>query len=289
MAMSDRRAYRSDLSDARWALIEPILEKWRADRTGRGLGISPPKYSLRELVNAILYVNRTGVQWEYLPHDFPPTESVYHYYALWEADGTTEAIHNALRTKVRVHKGREAEPTAAIIDSQSTKTSSNVPESDQGVDMGKKVKGRKRHIAVDTLGLLLVVIITAASIQDSAGGKAVLDHLSAAHPTVTKSWVDGGYNSGVVTHGASKGIDVEVVRRDPDTKGFKILPRRWVVERTFGWLILRRRLVRDYETLGERSQAMIHWAMIDNMGRTLTAQNTQTWHDPELENGQVIL
>lgn len=284
--MSDRRAYRTDLSDARWALIEPILTKWRAGRVG--LGISPPKHSLRELVNAILYVTRTGVQWEYLPHDFPPAKTVYHYYALWQADGTTATIHHALRTKVRVHKGRAAEPTAAIIDSQSTKTSGNVPESDQGVDMGKRIKGRKRHIAVDTLGLLLVVLITAASIQDSAGGKMVLDHLSAAHPTVTKSWVDGGYNSGVVTHGAAKGIDVEVVRRDPETKGFKILPRRWVVERTLGWLILHRRLVRDYETLPERSQAMIHWAMIDNMSRTLTAENTQTWHDPTPNNGQII-
>lgn len=285
--MSDRRAYRTDLSDARWALIEPILTSWRAGRVG--LGISPPKHDLRELVNAILYVNRTGVQWEYLPHDFPPAKTVYYYYALWQADGTTEAIHNALRTRVRVHKGRQEEPTAAIIDSQSTKTSSNVPESDQGVDMGKRIKGRKRHIAIDTLGLLLVVIITAASIQDSAGGKMVLDHLSAAHPTVTKSWVDGGYNSGVVTHGATKGIDVEVVRRDPDTKGFKILPRRWAVERTLGWLILHRRLVRDYETLAGRSQAMIHWAMIDNMSRTLTAENTQTWHDLTSKNGQIAL
>jgi transposase len=282
--MSDRRAYRSDLSDERWALIEPILTSWRAGRAG--LNLSPPVHSLRELVNAILYVNRTGIAWEYLPHDFPPAKTVYHYYAMWEADGTTETVHDVLRVKVRVHKGRGAEPTAAIIDSQSVKTSGNVAESDQGVDMGKRIKGRKRHIAVDTLGLLLVVIITAASIQDSAGGKTVLDHLSVAHPTVTKSWVDGGYNSGVVTHGAAKGIDVEVVRRDPETKGFKILPRRWAVERTLGWLVLHRRLVRDYETLPERSQTMIHWAMIDNMSRTLTAESTQTWRDLIPENGQ---
>jgi transposase len=282
--MSDRRAYRSDLSDERWALIEPILTSWRAGRAG--LNLSPPVHSLRELVNAILYVNRTGIAWEYLPHDFPPAKTVYHYYAMWEADGTTETVHDVLRVKVRVHKGRGAEPTAAIIDSQSVKTSGNVAESDQGVDMGKRIKGRKRHIAVDTLGLLLVVIITAASIQDSAGGKTVLDHLSVARPTVTKSWVDGGYNSGVVTHGAAKGIDVEVVRRDPETKGFKILPRRWAVERTLGWLVLHRRLVRDYETLPERSQTMIHWAMIDNMSRTLTAESTQTWRDLIPENGQ---
>jgi transposase len=206
---------------------------------------------------------------------------VYDYYAKWETDGTTEAIHDALRAGVRVHKGRSAEPTASVIDSQSMKTSGNVAESSQGVDMGKRIKGRKRHIAVDVLGLLLVVIITAASVQDSAGGKRVLDVLAAAHPTVTTSWVDGGYNSGVVSHGATHGIDVQVVRRDADVKGFKVLPHRWVVERTLGWLMLHRRLARDYETLPQRSRTMIHWAMIDNMSRTLTAEATPTWRtDP---------
>jgi transposase len=273
--MSSRRAYRSDLSDAQWALIEPILVAWRAERAG--LGISRVVHSLREVVNAILYVNRTGMAWEYLPHDFPPYKTVYHYYALWEADGTTEAIHDALRGKVRVHKGREELPTAAIIDSQSVKTSNNVPESEQGMDMGKKIKGRKRHIAVDVLGLLLVVLITAASIQDSAGGKRVLDGLAAAHPSVVKSWVDGGYNPTVVAHGATYGIDVEVVRRDADVKGFKVLPHRWIVERTLGWLMLHRRLTRDYETLPQRSRTTIHWAMIDNMAKTLTSESTPTW------------
>jgi transposase len=273
--MSSRRAYRSDLSDARWALIEAILVAWREKRTG--LGISRVVHSLREVVNAILYVNRTGMAWEYLPHDFPPYKTVYHYYAMWEADGTTEAIHDALRAGVRVHKGRNESPTAAIIDSQSVKASNNVPESSQGVDMAKKIKGRKRHIAVDTLGLLLVVLITAASIQDSAGGKRVIDGLASAHPCVVKSWVDGGYNTGVVAHGATHGIDVEVVRRDADLKGFKVLPRRWIVERTFGWLMLHRRLARDYETLPQRSRTTIHWAMIDNMAKTLTSESTLTW------------
>jgi transposase len=273
--MSSRRAYRTDLSDARWALIEPILVAWRAKRAG--LGISKVVHSLREIVNAILYVNRTGMAWEYLPHDFPPFKTVYHYFAMWEADGTTEAIHDALRAGVRVHKGREELPTAAIVDSQSVKASNNVPESGQGVDMGKKIKGRKRHIAVDTLGLLLVVLITAASIQDSAGGKRVLDSLAATHSSVTKSWVDGGYNTAVVAHGATHGIDVEVVRRDADVKGFKVLPRRWIVERTFGWLMLHRRLARDYETLPQRSRTTIHWAMIDNMAKILTSESTPTW------------
>jgi transposase len=151
--MSSRRAYRSDLSDARWALIEPILVAWREKRVG--LGISRVVHSPREIVNAILYVNRTGMAWEYLPHDFPPYKTVYYYYALWEVDGTTEAIHDALRADVRVHKGRKESPTAAVVDSQSVKTSNNVPESGQGVDMAKKIKGRKRHIAVDALLRLL--------------------------------------------------------------------------------------------------------------------------------------
>ena len=134
-----RRAYRTDLSDARWALIEPMLSAWRAQRVG--LGIAKRKHDLREIVNAILYVNRTGIAWEYLPHDFPPYQTVYHYYAAWECDGLTEAIHEALRSRVRRAAGREEEPSATVLDSQSVKTSGNVPESSQGVDAGKKIKG----------------------------------------------------------------------------------------------------------------------------------------------------
>ncbi|MEV0056566.1 transposase [Saccharopolyspora shandongensis] len=140
--------------------------------------------------------------WEYLPHDFPPYKTVYDYYAKWEADGTTEALHDLLRDRVRVARGRAAAPTAAIIDSQSVKTSCNVSESSQGIDAGKKIKGRKRHIATDVLGLLLVVIVTAASVQDSVGGQEVLDQIAASHPSVSMAWVDGGYNSTVIRHGA---------------------------------------------------------------------------------------
>jgi transposase len=274
-----RRPYRSDLSDARWALIEPLLTEWRARRQQAGLGIRPPEHDLREIVNAILYVVRTGIAWEYLPHDFPPYKTVYDYYGKWEADGTTKALHDLLRQQVRVHKGRNPQPSAAVIDSQTVKTSSNVAEAEQGFDAAKRVKGRKRHIAIDMLGLLLVVIITAASVQDSAAGKQVLDRLAADHPTVSKTWVDGGYNNGVVSHGTAHGIDVEVVHRDPDAKGFKVLPRRWAVERSLGWLVLHRRLVRDYETLPQRSESVIYWAMIGNMLRTLTGESTPSWRE----------
>lgn len=259
--MDSRRAYRSDLSDARWALIEPTLTAWRAAR--RGPGVAARVHDLREIVNAILYVCRTGVAWEYLPHDFPPFKTVYDYYAKWEVDGTTEVLHDLLRQQVRVAKGRAATPSAAIIDSQSVKTSSNVGEVSQGIDAGKKIKGRKRHVATDTLGLLLVASVTAASVQDSVGGKQVLDRLAADYPTVSMAWVDGGYNNSVIRHGAQRGIAVEVVKR-PTAKGFRVLPRRWVVERTLGWLMQHRRLARDYEALPQRSRTMMHWAMTNN-------------------------
>jgi len=249
-----RRTYPSDLSEAQWSLIEPTLTAWRAAR--RGPGVAARVHELREIVNAILYVCRTGIAWAYLPHDFPPYKTVYDYYAKWEVDGTTDTVHDLLRRRVRVVEGRAPESTAAIIDSQSVKTSCNVGEPSQGIDAGKKIKGRKRHIATDVLGLLLVVIITAASVQDSVGGKQVLDHLAAAHSSVSLAWVDGGYNAAVIRHGAQRKIHVEVVKR-PSVKGFHVLPRRWVVERTLGWLMQYRRLVRDYEALPQRSRAMV--------------------------------
>jgi transposase len=279
--MTSRRLYRSDLSDARWALIEPILTEWRAARVARGLGINEPVRELREIVNGILYVNRTGIGWDYLPHDLPPRSTVYWYFSEWERDGTGEKIHDVLRKWVRKAAGRAVEPTAALVDAQSIRTSSNVPETSQGIDAGKKIKGRKRHIVTDTLGLLLVVMVTAASVQDTTGGRTVIDTLASRYPSVVKAWVDAGYKRSVVERGAAHGIDVEVVSKEPGQKGFKPLPKRWAVERTFGWLVLHRRLVRDYETLPKRSIAMIHWAMIDNMSRRLTGESTPTWrNDP---------
>jgi transposase len=284
--MTPRRAYRTDLSDARWALVEPILAAWRAARAETGLGLSEPVHDLREIVNAILYVNRTGIAWEYLPHDFPPYKTVYDYYAKWEKDGTTEAIHDMLRRKVRAAAGRSEEPSTALVDAQSIRTSGNVPESSQGIDAAKKIKGRKRHIATDTLGLLLVLLVTAASVQDTTGGRDVVDALAARHPGVVTAWADSGYQRSVIERGAAHGIDVRVVRKDPGQKGFAPLPRRWAVERTFGWLMLHRRLARDYETLPQRSATMIHWAMIDNMSRRLTGESTQTWRVDPTEPGE---
>jgi len=198
---------------------------------------------------------------------------------------TTEAIHGLLRRHVREQTGRSAEPTAAIIDARAVKASSNAPEASQGYDAGKRTKGRKQHIATDTLGLLLAVVITAASVQDTNGGKDV----TARHPTVTAEWVDGGYKAGFLQHAADAGISFAVVQKDPGQKGFAPLPRRWAVERTFGWLVLHRRLVRDYETLPERSATMIYWAMIDNMSKRLTGENTPTWRDAPADTGEPSL
>jgi transposase len=278
--MTPRRPYPTDLSDARWALIEPVLSAWRAERAARALAIAPPpEHDLREIVSAILHVNRTGMAWEHLPHDFPPVKTVCDYFAKWQEDGAGEKIHDLLRRKVREKAGRNPEPTAAIIDAQVVKASSNTPEASQGYDAGKKTKGRKRHIAVDALGLLPALVITSASVQDTNGGQGTVTALAAARPSVTAGWVDGGYKSKFLEHAASQGISFEVVSRAEGQKGFSVLPRRWVAERTFGWLVLHRRLVRDYETLPERSAAMIHWALIDNMSRRLAGENTQTWHD----------
>jgi transposase len=225
-----RRSYRTDLSDARWALIEPILSAWRAGRIG--LGISPIQHELREIVNAILYVNRTGIPWEYLPHDFPPYKTVHGYFALWEKEGITEAIHDALRGKVRKAAGRSPEPTAAILDAQTVKTSGNVPEHSQGIDAGKRIKGRKRHVATDVLGLLLVVLVTAASVHDTVGGRALVNQVAGQHPTVAVAWVDSGYKQSVIDVGAIHGIDVQVVTKDPQQRGFVPQRKRWAVERT---------------------------------------------------------
>ncbi len=182
-----------------------------------------------------------------------------------------------LRRLVRSAEGRDPEPTACVIDAQSVNTSTNVPAATQGIDAGKKIVGRKRSIVTDTLGLLLAVLVTAASVSDPTAGRHLLTQAAATHPTITKTWAGSAYRTSVIEHSATLGIDLEVVRKDPATRGFTPLPRRWTVERTFGWLMLHRRLVRDYEALPARSEAMIHLAMIDLMARRLTGESTPTW------------
>jgi transposase len=277
--MTHRAAYPSDLSDARWTLIEARLTAWRQARTDAGVGGRVAEHDLREIFNAILYINRTGIAWRYLPHDLPPWQTVYWYFRTWTTDGIFTDLNYNLNGLVRTKTGRKAEPSASIMDSQSVKTSTNVPAASQGIDAGKRIVGRKRGIITDTLGLLLAVIVTAASVSDNAIGLDLLDRATTAYPTLTKAWVDAGFRTTVVEYGATLGVDVEVVTKDPHVKGFSVIKRRWVVERTIGWLMQHRRLARDYETLPETSATMIRIAMIDNLTRRATDETTPTWRN----------
>ncbi|MFD9270284.1 IS5 family transposase [Streptomyces goshikiensis] len=274
-----RKPYPSDLSDARWALMEPVLTAWRTERQKASLNLGRKAADLREVMNAILYVNRTGIAWRYLPHDFPAHTTVFSYFTAWTTDGTIEQLGVRLHRLVREKEGRDPEPTACVIDSQSVKTAHTAPLGTQGIDAGKKIVGRKRSIVVDTLGLLLLVMVTAASVSDNEAGKQLLTRTAAAHPKITKVWADTGYKNQAVEHGAQLGIDVDVVPRNIQVKGFSVLPRRWVVERSLGWIMMHRRLARDYETKAEHSESMIRVAAISTLAKRATGETTPTWRD----------
>ena len=222
------RRYPSDLDDEEWAILEPLLPPARAGGRGR-----PPVHSRRAIVNAILYADRTGCAWRYLPKDFPPWRTVYGYFAAWRDNGTLQQVHDQLRDAARTAAGRNVTPTAAVIDSQSVRASDTVPKATRGWDQAKKVNGRKRHIAVDTAGLLLAVVVTAASTQDRDGAKPLLQNLRRAFPGVKLTCADGGYTGKLVTWTATAlQMTLEIVRRPDDLHTFQVLPRRWVVERT---------------------------------------------------------
>ena len=240
--MPPERRYPSDLTDRQWELIEPLLPEPPAGPAGR-----PPEHSKREIVNAILYLTRTGCAWRMLPKDFPPWQTVYRYFRAWGEDGTLDRVHDALRERVRAKReGRNPEPSAGIVDSQSVKGSDTVSKGTRGYDAGKKINGRKRHIITDTLGLLLVVMVTAASIQDRDGGRGILKLLKGALPGVRHIFADGGYQGQLIALAKRAfQVVVEVVKKPAEQIGFAVLPRRWVVERTFSWLLRWRRLVRD--------------------------------------------
>jgi putative transposase len=222
-------------------------------------------------LNAIFYIVRSGCTWRMLPHDLPPWKTVYHYFRLWRKDGTWERINSALRVEVRVAAGREPEPSAAVIDSQSVKTTETPGV--RGYDAGKKVNGRKRHLLVDTLGLVLMVVVHAANIQDRDGARLLLEKARGRFPRLRLIWADGGYTGKLVDWVKTLCLWVlEIVKRSDDVKGFQVLPHRWVVERTFGWLGRYRRLSKDYEGLPESSEAMIYIAMIHLMVRRLGRQ-----------------
>jgi transposase len=251
------------MTDAEWAVIEPLLPApgWTA-----GQGGSPGVYCRRDIVNAIRYLTHNGPVWRALPADLPHWRTVYGYVRDWQASGATRRMHDELREQVRVLAGRSPAPTAAIIDSQSVKAADTVGKDSRGYDAGKKIEGRKRHLAVDVMGLVLAVVVTAASVQDRDGARPLLWRLAASFRTVTVIWADGGYAGKLVTWAASTlHRTLQIVKRPGNLHTFQVLPRRWVVERTFGWIMKHRRCVRDYERLPEHHETYLYWSMIQVM------------------------
>ncbi|MEU4227469.1 IS5 family transposase [Nonomuraea sp. NPDC026600] len=274
--MTERKPYPSDLSDAQWAVIEPVLTAWKAAHPS--VSGHEGNYELRQIVNAIRYQGRTGVQWDYLPHDLPPKSATYYYFGKWRDDGTDKTIHDLLRWHLREKKKRLADPSLVVLDTQSVHVAAGVPASTTGKDAAKRVPGRKRGLAVDVLGLVIAVVMLAASVHENTAGIALLDRVAAStQGTVTKALVDQGFKNTVVAHGADLGIDVEIVERSPAGKGFIPQPKRWVVEQTYGILMFHRRLVRNYEHLPASSESRVYWAMTDVMSRRLTRGTAPSW------------
>jgi transposase len=258
------------MSDAEWQVIEPELPPpaWKAGRGGR-----PAQWCRRDIVDAIRYLVQEGIRWRAMPCDFPPFQTVYDVLDQWEKGGATVHMHDELRRQCRIAAGREPGPTAAVIDSQSVKAAGTVSRTSRGYDAGKKVNGRKRHIAVDVIGLLLTVLVTAAGVQDRDGAKPLLWNLRKACRTVKLAWADSAYAGKLVTWAKTRlKLKLQIVKRTELHK-FIVLPRRWVVERTLAWITRSRRTVRDYERLPAHHETIVYWSMIIIMSRRLARYN----------------
>jgi putative transposase len=257
------QTYPTDLTDRQWDCIKDLIPA--AKPGGR-----PRSLDMRAVLNAMLYLVVSGCQWRMLPTSYPNWKSVYDYFRTWRDDGTWQRIHDTLRATVRQKAGRHKHPTAACLDSQSVKTT-QIPGI-RGYDKGKNVNGRKRHILVDTMGLLLAVVVTSAALSDPAGARLLFARLGGACKKLRRIWVDGTYRGKLVDWVVAHcGFLLQPVLRTDNVKGFLVLPRRWVVERTFAWLTQCRRLSKDYEVLPASSEAMMYLAMTRLMRRRLAA------------------
>ena len=271
--------YPSDLTDEQWAVLEPRARQVMPELTvavGR-----PMVHDLRAMCDAVAYVVKNGIEWRALPVDFPPWEAVYAFWERWNNRGLPQELIRRLRELLRAHQGRAAEPSACIADSQIVKAHDTVPKTTSGYHGGKKITGRGRHLAVDAEGWLLALVVTAASVSDKAGAKLLIIRLFNAFSTLKIMWADNGYDGAPLARyaKAAAAITVEVVKRTAP-HSFQVLRRRWVIERTFGWLMRYRRLVRDYERRTDHAEAMIYWATVIIMTRRLARFETGTPAEP---------
>ncbi len=257
--------YPTDLTDGQWEHIKDLLPP--AMSRGR-----PRELEMRRVVNAIFYLVTGGIQWRLLPREYPRWQSVYYYFRRWRRDGTWRRLHDTLRARTRRGAGRHKHPTAGCLDSQSVKTTAEAAPETRGSDANKRVTGRKRHVLTDTTGLLLVAAVTPANVQDKAGALVAFRRLGGGAKKLRRVWADGAYRT-ARGHLASwverRGISLTAVERPEGQRGFQVLPRRWVVERTFAWLSQSRRLSKDYERSAETSEALIYIAMMRLMLRRL--------------------